>query len=62
MPQEQQEEEPRRQKEDRRAELAVSDHAKRSRPSVPVVDVMKAGLHIANGITDVVEIIIHSLL
>ena len=42
--------------------MAVSDQRKRSRPSVPVVDVMEAGLHIANGITDVVEIIVHSLL
>ena len=29
---------------------------------MPVVDVMDAALHIANGITDVVEIIVHSLL
>ena len=62
MPQEQQEEEPRHQKEDRWTEMAVNDHAERSRPSVPFVDVMDTGLNIANGITDVVEIIVHSLL
>ena len=62
MPQEQQEEEPMRRKEDPWEEVAVSNLSEGEPPSVPTVDVMDTGLHIANRITNVMEIIFHSLL